>query len=142
MKFRNADLVVPTINPKVIVENPDIEITRGVALSHHFYYNKDNPSRSPLCLHHPSIGAKWSRDQYLADTIALWTIQHLAAFEIKQDTGDWVLPELHPIVEDETKKPAKSAEPELTSTFTGAGSRIYRDLLTSVSKNKFIQWSE
>lgn len=103
LKFKHFHLVKSVVNPRVIVEHPKIIVNKEIALSHHFHLDEQAPERSPLCLNHPTSGARWSENKFLADTIVPWTIQHLAAFEIKDDTGSWILPELHPGEPEEAK---------------------------------------
>lgn len=96
IKLKNGIIVTPPRNPRVIVEEPDLELSLRDSLDAHFYFNKENPRLSPLCLYHPIEDVQWSHDMLMSETLVPWIIQHLGAFEVWQDTGKWNLPEKHP----------------------------------------------
>lgn len=134
MKFKHAQLYIPTPNPSVVIESPDIELSLPDALAAHFFYKFDKPSRSPLCLSHYSKGAKWSEDQYIADTIVPWIIQHLAAYEVWEDTGFWNLPEEHPRSGSFKSEEAEQSNPKLE---TKKISEPPHENMKSLANNKF-----
>lgn len=46
-----------------------------------------------LCLYHPD-DRSWYPGQYVADTIVPWTAEWLLFYEVWQDTGNWLGPEV------------------------------------------------
>lgn len=53
----------------------------------HIFPNRVFPDRPRLCLYR---GAEWTPALYIADTILLWTIEWLAAYECWRATGVWL----------------------------------------------------
>lgn len=53
----------------------------------HIFPNTALPDRPRLCLYRD---AEWTPDFYIADTILLWTIEWLVAYECWRTTGVWL----------------------------------------------------
>jgi len=112
INLKNGIIVNPPRNPRVIVEHPDLKLTVQDSLDAHFYFNRENPRLSPLCLYHPVEGLQWSDDMPMSETLVPWIIQHLGAYEIWQDTGTWNLPEKHPDGSKDSEETEKDEKKE------------------------------
>ena len=53
----------------------------------HIFYNRVFPERPRLCL---NLHSEWTPALYIADTIMLWTVEWLVAYECWRATGLWL----------------------------------------------------
>jgi hypothetical protein len=79
--------------PYVMLVDPPLQPRPGSAFAEipHLIFDRDEPTRSGLCLFDPK-GGEWSAVRLIADTSILWTAEWLTYYELWHLTGVWLAP--------------------------------------------------